>query len=379
MMCYYEEKSDSIGSPSEETMEDYKYMTIVEWSKNFINSHKLKPKDRFLTEKELCEIHGVSRQTVRQALMCLENENVISRVRGSGAFVASGYAQSDPVGQIRNIGVISTYFNDYIFPHIVTGIESVLNDSGFSMQLAITHNKVAEEQQALQSMISGGVHGLIVEPSKSALPNPNMELYAELRRKNIPVVFFNAKYPWSDYPCVAMDDEAAGRIAADFVFTQGHRRVAGIFALDDIQGHKRYSGFTKSCIAHGLRNAEDNVLWFATSDKNSVFTSGSDRLLELISESTAFVCYNDNIAIKLLQFCKERDIRVPDDLSVIGIDDSKYASICDVPLTSVAHPQRRLGEAAAEKLVDMINSYPSDGSDIIFTPELRIRESVASI
>lgn len=360
-------------------MEDYKYMTIVEWSKNFINSHKLKPKDHFLTEKELCEIHGVSRQTVRQALMCLENENVISRVRGSGAFVASGYAQSDPVGQIRNIGVISTYFNDYIFPHIVTGIESVLNDSGFSMQLAITHNKVAEEQQALQSMISGGVHGLIVEPSKSALPNPNMELYAELRRKNIPVVFFNAKYPWSDYPCVAMDDEAAGRIAADFVFTQGHRRVAGIFALDDIQGHKRYSGFTKSCIAHGLRNAEDNVLWFATSDKNSVFTSGSDRLLELISESTAFVCYNDNIAIKLLQFCKERDIRVPDDLSVIGIDDSKYASICDVPLTSVAHPQRRLGEAAAEKLVDMINSYPSDGSDIIFTPELRIRESVASI
>ena len=340
-------------------MEDYKYMTIVEWSKNFISSHKLKPKDRFLTEKELCEIHGVSRQTVRQALMCLENENVISRVRGSGAFVSSGYAQGDAVGQIRNIGVISTYFTDYIFPHIVTGIESVLNDSGFSMQLAITHNKVAEEQQAL--------------------PNPNTALYEELRRKNIPVVFFNAKYPWSDYPCVAMDDEAAGRIATDYLFSQGHRRVAGIFALDDIQGHKRYSGFTKSCIAHGQRNAEDNVLWFATSDKSSVFTSGSNRLLELISESTAFVCYNDNIAIKLLQFCKERDISVPDDLSVVGIDDSKYASICDVPLTSVAHPQRRLGEAAAEKLIDMINSYPSDNGDIIFTPELKLRDSVKSI
>ena len=183
-------------------MEDYKYMNIVEWSKEFISSNKLKPKDRFLTEKELCEIHGVSRQTVRQALMCLENENVISRVRGSGAFVSACYAQGDTVGQIRNIGVISTYFTDYIFPHIVTGIESVLNDSGFSMQLAITHNKVAEEQQALQSMISGGVHGLIVEPSKSALPNPNMEMYEELRSKNIPVVFFNAKYPWSDCPCV---------------------------------------------------------------------------------------------------------------------------------------------------------------------------------
>lgn len=360
-------------------MEDYKYMAIVEWSKEFINSNKLKPKDRFLTEKELCEIHGVSRQTVRQALMCLEKDNVICRVRGSGAFVSTGFSNSETVGQIKNIGVISTYFNDYIFPSIVTGIESVLNDSGFSMQLAITHNKVAEEQQALQSMISGGVQGLIVEPSKSALPNPNMMLYDMLRSRNIPVVFFNAKYPWSDYPCVAMDDEAAGRTATDYAFECGHRHIAGIFALDDIQGHKRYSGFTKSCITHGLRNAEDNVLWFATSDKNSIFTSGGDRLLELISESSAFVCYNDNIAIKLLQFCKEHNISVPDDLSVIGIDDSKFASICDVPLTSVAHPQRKLGEAAAEKLIDMINSYPLDNSDIIFKPELHIRESVKSI
>lgn len=360
-------------------MEDYKYMTIVEWSRNYIISHKLKPKDRFLTEKELCEIHGVSRQTVRQALMCLENENVISRVRGSGAFVSSGFTQSDYIGQMRNIGVISTYFNDYIFPQIVTGIESVLNDSGFSMQLAITHNKVAEEQQALQSMISGGVQGLIVEPSKSALPNPNMALYDELRSKNIPVVFFNAKYPWSDYPCVALDDENAGRIATDHVFECGHRKIAGIFALDDIQGHYRYSGFAKSCISHGLRNAEDNVMWFATSDKNSVFTSGAARLLELISQSTAFVCYNDNIAIKLLQFCKEHDTNVPDDLSVVSIDDSKFASICDVPLTTVVHPQRKLGEAAAEKLIDMINSFPLDNSDIIFKPELKIRSSVKKI
>ena len=360
-------------------MEDYKYMTIVEWSRNYIISNKLKPNDRFLTEKELCEIHGVSRQTVRQALMCLENDNVISRVRGSGAFVASGFTQSEPVGQMRNIGVISTYFNDYIFPQIVTGIESVLNDSGFSMQLAITHNKVVEEQQALQSMISGGVQGLIVEPSKSALPNPNIALYDELRRKKIPVVFFNAKYPWSDYPCVALDDEAAGRIATDHVFDCGHRKISGIFALDDIQGHYRYSGFAKSCIAHGLRNAEDNVMWFATSDKNSVFTCGETRLLELVSQSTAFVCYNDNIAIKLLQFCKEHGIKVPEELSVVSIDDSKFASICDVPLTTVVHPQRKLGEAAAEKLIDMINSYTSDDSDIIFKPELKIRSSVKKI
>ncbi|MBR5683331.1 MAG: GntR family transcriptional regulator [Ruminococcus sp.] len=362
-------------------MEDYKYLAIVEWAKNYIASKGLRPRDRFLTEKELCEIHGVSRQTVRQALMCLENDNVICRVRGSGAFVSGGYSQSVPVSQVqtRNIGVISTYFTDYIFPQIVTGIESVLNDSGYSMQLAITHNKVAEEQQALQSMISGGVQGLIVEPSKSALPNPNMALYDELRSKNIPVVFFNANYPWSGYPCVALDDEAAGRMAADYLFDCGHTKIAGLFALDDIQGHKRYSGFIKSCIAHGLKNAEENVMWFATTDKNFIFTSGGNRLLEFLSETTAVVCYNDNIAIKLLQFCKEHDISVPDDLSIVGTDDSKYASICDVPLTTIIHPQRKLGEAVAEKLIDGISSFTAENDDIIFTPELKIRDSVKKL
>ena len=108
-------------------MEDYKYLTIVEWVKDYIVSHGLKPNDRFLTEKELCSIHGVSRQTVRQALMQLERDNILCRMRGSGTFVKN--AVSPAYNNGRNIGVISTYFSDYIFPHIVTGIESVLNDA----------------------------------------------------------------------------------------------------------------------------------------------------------------------------------------------------------------------------------------------------------
>ena len=68
-------------------MEDYKYLAIVEWVKEYIAKEKLRPNDRFLSEKELCAIHGVSRQTVRQALKCLESDNILCRVRGSGTFV----------------------------------------------------------------------------------------------------------------------------------------------------------------------------------------------------------------------------------------------------------------------------------------------------
>lgn len=358
-------------------MEDYKYLTIVEWVKEYIQAQKLKPNDRFLTEKELCEIHGVSRQTVRQALMCLEGENVICRVRGSGTFVNKSF--SDEPKTLRSIGVISTYFSDYIFPHIVTGIEKVLNEAGCSMQLATTHNEVSEETQALKSMMLNGVQGLIVEPSRSALPNPNMELYQELKMRNIPLVFFNAKYPWADMPCVAMDDEAAAKTVTDHLFECGHRRISGIFSFDDIQGHKRYSGFMKSCMEHGLRNAEKNIFWFAAADGSTIFDYFPKRILETVKESTAVVCYNDRIAVKLLQFCKEQGISVPNDISVVGIDDSKYASICDVPLTTVRHPHCDLGEAAARTLLDMIETRSAQHEDVIFTPKLIVRDSVRKL
>ena len=355
-------------------MDDYKYLSIIEWVKDYIKTQKLKPNDRFLTEKELCEIHGVSRQTVRQALMCLESENVICRVRGSGTYVKGSFSDEPKV--LRSIGVISTYFSDYIFPYIVTGIEQVLNEAGYSMQLATTHNEVSEETQALKSMMLNGVQGLIVEPSRSALPNPNTELYRELKGKNVPLVFFNAKYPWSDMPCVYMDDEAAAKIAADHLFECGHSRIAGIFAFDDIQGHKRYSGFMKSCMEHGMRNAEKNIFWFAAADGSAMFDYFSKRILDIIGGVTAVVCYNDNIAVNLLQFCKEQGISVPGEISVVGIDDSKYASICDVPLTTVSHPHRRLGEAAAKTLLELIGGNTMQHEDVVFTPELIERNSV---
>ena len=358
-------------------MEEYKYLTIVEWAKNYIASEHLKPNDRFLTEKELCSIHGVSRQTVRQALMRLESENVISRVRGSGTFVKGGMISAQD--NVKNIGVISTYFSDYIFPYIVTGIERVLNENGYAMQLAITHNQVTEETQALQTMMAHGVQGLIVEPSKSALPNPNSELYMQLKKNNVPLVFFNARYPWSNFSCVAMDDEAAGKIVTDYLFDCGHRKISGIFALDDIQGHKRYSGFMKSCLEHESQTAENDVMWFSTSEKKNLFQYREQKMLDILKNYSAIVCYNDNLAIKLLQFCKEHGISVPDDISVVGIDDSKMSSICDVPLTTVRHPHSVLGECAAETLLKLVRTHTTQPMDTFFPPELIIRQSVKRI
>ncbi len=350
----------------------------MEWSRKYIEENRLKPNDRFLTENELSSIHGVSRQTVRQALKKLEDDNIISRVRGSGTFVKAVPVIAADSSRSACVGVISTYFSDYIFPSIITGIEGTLKNNGLGIQLATTHNRVFDEAEAIRSMIARGVLGLIVEPSKSALPNPNMALYEEITASGIPLVFFNARYQWSELPVVRMDDVVAARLVTDHLFKCGHTRISAIFSLDDLQGHERYRGFMESCEANGVTQAEQNVMWYSTGDRAELFRTSESRIMRLLSTSTAVVCYNDKLAVELMNFCRDKGIRVPEDISVTGIDNADLAAYGDVQLTTVTHPHQKLGESAAELLMSIINSETRP-QDRIFTPELIVRDSVKYI
>ncbi len=354
-------------------MDDYKYLAIVDWAKKTIEERGLAAGERFFSEAELCQIHNVSRQTVRAALAVMESENIIRRKQGSGTFVRSpGRTKSN-----YTVGVVSTYFSDYIFPGIVTGIEQVLSKRHAVMQLATTRNLVAEEARALRSMLAQDVRGLIVEPSKSALPNPNAALYDEIKARNIPLVFFNAKYPNMNFPMVAMDDVQAASIVTEHLIGLGHKKISAIFASDDIQGHKRYEGFMRTLDDSLTPLAEQRVMWYSTQEMPSLFTLSSERILALLKDCTAVVCYNDSLAVGLLEFCKRQGISIPGDISVVGMDDSMQAKICEVPLTTVRHPQQQLGERAAQELMKMIGDPSCDSGDMLFTPKLIERVSTA--
>jgi GntR family transcriptional regulator of arabinose operon len=356
---------------------NYKYLAIVEWAKETIVEKRMGAGDRFFSEAELCEIHGVSRQTIRQALDVLERQGILARKRGSGTYVKATYGGE--AKEAVKIGVISTYFSDYIFPSIVTGIERVLAKNNTSIWLSTTRDMAYEETRALREMLSQNVSGLIVEPSKSALPNPNTELYDEIRKRGIPLVFFNTKYPWADFPCVAMDDVAAGYIVTKHLISQGHRKIAGIFTFDDMQGHSRYQGFMKAFEENDIADAEKRVLWYSTNDRVTMFESSRARIIELLKGSTAVVCYNDSLAVSLLDFCGKEGYKVPADISVTGIDDSKLATVCEPRLTTARHPQQKLGEATATLLIEMLRSGSNTADDIIFAPKLIERKSTKKI
>ena len=131
----------------------------------------------------------------------------------------------------------------------------------------------------------------------------------------------------------------------------------------------------QALLRHKAPTAEQNVLWYSTSERKSFFTLSEDRILKLLGDSTAVVCYNDNIAVSLLTFCKSHGISVPDDISIVGIDNAKLAKICEVPLTTATHPHQLLGEKTAQKLMEAITDPGAYQKDEIFTPELIVRNS----
>jgi GntR family transcriptional regulator of arabinose operon len=357
-------------------MDEFKYLGIVNWAKDVIKEKHLAAGDKFFSETELCGIHQVSRQTVRQALAYMEHEGILCRRQGSGTFIQSASAVTTEKNS-KLVGIVSTYFSDYIFPSIVTGIEHVLKKNNVSMQLMTTSNQVAEEAHALEKMLAQNVGGLIVEPSKSALPNPNMALYNEIRERDIPLIFFNAKYAWSGNALVAMDDFAAGQIATEHLISLGHRKISGIFVFDNMQGHERYQGFMKSLIQHNIPMPEKRVLWFQAAEQSALFADTGAGLSSLLDDSTAVVCYNDSLAVDLMGFCKSQGRSVPSDLSVMGIDDSNLARICEIPLTSVQHPKQQLGETAATILLEMMANPAYKAKDTLFIPKLIKRSSTA--
>lgn len=334
---------------------NHKYLLIKEYIIELISSSECKYGEKIPSENELSKKFGVSRQTVRQAINELENENWLKSVHGSGTYVNKSIDRKKK--ETKTIGAIITYPDDYIFPSIIKGMESTLSENGYHINLGFTYNKVEKEAQCLKSFMEKDIDGLIIESNKSALPNPNLDLFLKLNRKNIPFIFINGYYNELKASYVIMDDENNGFLATDYLLKKGHSKIGGIFKVDDIQGHLRYKGFVKALHHSDLEVPEENVLWFTTEDSNTIFQKEySARLLNRFKTCSAIVCYNDQIAVKLMENLKENGVCIPEDISIISFDNSSLAQFSNPQLTSISHLGSGLGEKAAAALIQMIKT-----------------------
>ena len=353
-----------------------KYLRLKEEIVSWIAGGRYRPGDKLPSENELSDQFGLSRQTVRQSIGELVQEGWLSREQGKGTFVARLSGERKSAGGSRTVGLITTYISDYIFPSIVRGVEAALKDRGYRLLLSSTDNRKDRERESLEMMLSQGVCGLIVEPTRSAEGNPNFDAYMAMQYHGIPLLMINEQYPDLDCPCVKLDDEAGGHLATAHLLEAGHKRVAGFFKTDDLQGVHRMKGFVRAHRDHGVPVDPERIVRYSTEEKEERPRAALRELLRSAEPPSAIVCYNDQLAVALLDVVREAGLRVPEDLAIVGYDDSFLATATEIKLTSVEHPKAEMGERAANLLIAMLEGGPRhEEQGWVYAPSLAVRQS----
>lgn len=348
-----------------------KYEMVKQHVVNLLTQGVVRFGEKLPSEHSLMDQFNVSRNTIRQAFAELTSLGLIYKEQGRGTF--SKYVPKNR-NEKRIVAVMTTYISDYIFPDIIFGIEEILSAEGYSMLLSNTNNNKEKETQLLKNIIAHDVCGLIIEPTRSALANLNQPLFEELHAKGVKIVFINATYPDVPAASVLLDDERGGFIATEYLLQLGHKRIAGIFKKDDIQGIKRREGFAAALRQYQVEPDPALVLEYETANQTLQPYLLAKSLLRQPNRPTAIFCYNDQIAGMVMTAARDCDLQVPRDLSVVGFDDSQKALATTVKLTSVVHPKIEMGRRAAAFLIDMLDNG-SDHPQVLYRPELVVRDS----
>ena len=354
---------------------ELKYYRLMEDLKEKILSGEFKAGDKLPSENELAYSYQISRQTVRKALSILENAGYIYAEHGKGTFCSELVHHN---GNSKNIAVITTYLSDYIFPRVIQGIDNVLTREGYSIILKNTRNSRSQEAKCLEELLQKDIDGIIIEPSKSQIYCKHTNLYEKLDEFKIPYVFIQGCFAqMKNRPHILMDDCGGGYLITKYLIETGHKNIVGVFKSDDTQGQNRHKGYVKALQEAGIAYDPDKVVWFYTEDRK---VHPYESIRRMVSEGClmdGIVCYNDQIAMKVIQALNDEKLKVPDDVSVTGYDNSYMATSSGMRLTTIVHPQEKLGEMAAELLLKLIQSQEEykEENNILIKPEIVIGNS----
>lgn len=326
-----------------------KYIQLYDTLKQQIADGVYPPATQLPTETVLSQRYHVSRQTVRQSLTMLRQEGLIYSVRGSGSFVSLSARR----GTTRRIAVITTYFSEYIFPSILRGISACATENGYTVELNSTNNSISEERQILERLMQGTLAGIIVEGTKTRLPNPNAEIYRSLAESGVPIVFINSIYDGlkgDNIASVIVDDYQGGYRLTKLLLDDHVRRLGCISKADDKQGYFRFSGMMDALVEAGYPFDDQNFLWFSTESKHSFMETQAAR--RLLGECDALICYNDEIVEMLLPL-----LTADSGITYLySFDGNLNPNLmpAHIRYRSLRHPKEKLGVAATETLLQMI-------------------------
>jgi LacI family transcriptional regulator/LacI family repressor for deo operon, udp, cdd, tsx, nupC, and nupG len=328
-----------------------------------------------VTIKDIAKSAGVSHTTVSRALkgnpaISAETRDRIQKLAQEMGYTPSAVAQSLLAQRTYTVGMVVTTIADPFVVQVVEGVESVAQQAGYSVFLCTSHDDSDREIDVVETLHRRRVDVIIVTSSRVG------SLYRErLDQIRVPIVLINNQSEGQYLYSVAVDDMQGAQLAVEHLITLGHRRIgyAGT-ARRPRSSRRRMAGYQKALAQAGI--TLDAGLVSPPVAKNDI-KRGAEALAHLLTtKATAVFCYNDLIAIGMLEACRRWGIAVPQQLSVVGFDDIEPAMYVSPALTTVNQPRLRLGQQAMNMALDLLNDQ--EVQDQLLPCELVVRESTAS-
>ena len=308
---------------------------------------------------DIAALAGVSKAAVSRyfndGYLSEEKRAAIERAVRETGYTPNVQAQTLRTRRSGQIGVVIPRLSSESVARVTDGISQVLSERGYQLILATTANDPAKEVEYLDLLRHHHVEGVIFLAS---IFTPDHERI--LQNMHIPVVIVGQEY--GGCSCIYHDDRGAAKALTALMLAHGARRPAciGVTKRDRAAGAERCAGFLDALREAGIEPRERDMVCADFSIDSGYEKAG--ELLDAPEAPDAFFCATDNIAAGALTACLEHGLRVPEDIMLCGVGDSKMGRVTAVPLTSAHLYYRTAGEEAARLLLAQIRRHAPGGS-----------------
>lgn len=314
-----------------------------------------------VTIKDLARQLDLHHTTVSKALrdhpdIKQETKDKVKALAKELDYFPNALAQSFKRRSSHTIGIIVPNINVDFFSTVISSIEDVLYDAGYTIMISQSNESLAREEFIARTMLSNQVAGLLMSVS---LETKDIAHLNSFKSYGIPVVFFDRVVPDSPVAKVVVDDYRAAFGLTEFLIGQGYKTIAHLGAPRTVSvSYDRFRGYMDALEKHQL---PINKCWIKKGGFHEF--DGFDNMnsiLESCDIPRAVFAVNDQVALGAYKAIKKHGLRIPDDIAVAGYGNLQLAEYMEPPLTTVAQEPAKMGQACAQLLLDAIQNPGRD-------------------
>ena len=322
---------------------------------------------KMVTVKDIATAVGVSVATVSNVLndrpnVGADNRRKVLEVARKLGYRPNRAAQAMRTGRTRTIGLVLPDLTNPFFPELAQAVENKARSLGLLVCLIDSQSRAHSESEGFAMLMQHAVDGVIWCPLGSRVPD-------SLNNATCPVVLIDRPRP--EYSVVHSNYVLGGQLLAKYVLSMGHTRVALLSGPRNLESaRQRRDGFVKAY------PRDIHIAWEVNVPFDGVLTADAVGALKRHRNATLIVAGNDLIAISAIRCLSEHGLAVPDDISVTGFDNIRWADVVTPRLTTIAQPVGAIGARAVELVLERLNGKKMPAQRQVFDVELIERDSV---